>query len=141
MPAVVITDMSGSVLELGKRRTAVNLVRAVKWLDRNAEIFAWQGNNITQAQDLEAVKPAGKSDVSALYNFITRSEHKRFLLISDGNFEPSINLKPSGKLIRTLALGADADLRRLQKLSSNDTVYLAENVRAAFDSTSYDYDD
>ena len=140
MACAVIADMSGSVGELGKRRTAVNLVRAVKWLDRDAEIFTWQ-DTITQTQDLDAVKPAGKSDVHTLYDFITNSEHTRFLLISDGNFDPSITLKPSGKLIRTLALGADADLRTLQKLSTNGTVYLAENVRAAFDAASYDYDE
>ena len=140
MPCAVIADMSGSVGELGKRRTAVNLVRAVKWIDRSAEIFTWQ-EAITQTQDLEAVKPAGKSDISALYDFITNSQHTRFLLISDGNFDPSVKLKPSGKIIRTLALGADTDLRNMQKLSTNDTVYLAENVRAAFDSASYDYDD
>lgn len=140
MSCAVLADMSGSIAELGKRRTAINLVHAVKWLDHSAEIFAWQ-DTIMQAQDLEAVKPAGKSDVHVLYDFITNSKHTRFLLISDGNFAPAVKLKPSGKLIRTLALGADADLRNLQKLSTNDTVYLAENVRAAFDSASYDYDD
>ena len=139
MSAAVIVDMSGSVAELGKQRTAVNLVHAVKWLDRSAEIYVWQ-ENITQAQDLEGINPAGKSDVHSLYDFITDSGHTRFLLISDGNFDTREKLRPSGKLIRTLALGADANLRNLQQLSTNDTVYLAENVRAAFDSASYDYD-
>ena len=140
MSAAVIVDMSGSMSELGKRRTAVNLIRTVKWLDRSAEVFTWQ-DAVTQVQDLNTVKPAGRSDVHALYNFITDSEHTRFLLISDGNFAPSSEFKSSGKLIRTLALGADADLRHLQQLSTNGTVYLAENVRAAFNSASYDYDE
>ena len=140
MPCAVIVDMSGSVGEPGKRRTAANLVSAVKWLEPYTEIYAWQGT-ITQAQDLDTVKPEGRADVHALYDFITNSEHTRFLLISDGNFDPELTLKPSGKLIRTLALGADADLRTLQQLSTNGTVYLAENVRAAFDSAGYDYDE
>lgn len=44
-------------------------------------------------------------------------------------------------IIRTVAVGADADLWKLKKISTNNRVYLSENIASALDSTIFGSDE
>jgi len=44
-------------------------------------------------------------------------------------------------IIRTVAVGADADLLKLKKISTNNSVYLSENISSAIDSTIFGSDE
>ena len=44
-------------------------------------------------------------------------------------------------LFRSVAVGADADLLKLKKISTNNTVYLSENIASAIDSTIFGSDE
>jgi hypothetical protein len=66
----------------------------------------------------------------------------RILILSDGNFsnsDISSFQKQLGSLpdliTRTVAVGADADMRKLKKISTNNSVHLSENISSAIDST------
>ena len=71
----------------------------------------------------------------------------RALILSDGNFANS-DISSFQKrlntffnlLLRTVAIGADADLLKLKKISSNKSVYLAENIPLAIDSAIFGID-
>ncbi|MDD7984709.1 hypothetical protein PQO01_07075 [Lentisphaera marina] len=70
------------------------------------------------------------------------------LILSDGNFANSdiVNFQKqlsmfTDLLIRTVAVGADADLLKLKKISSNHTVYLSENITSAIDDISFASDE
>ena len=43
--------------------------------------------------------------------------------------------------MRTVATGADADLVKLKKMSTNESVYLPENISAAVDSVCFGTDE
>jgi hypothetical protein len=64
------------------------------------------------------------------------------LILSDGNFSNSDILifqnqlsSFPGLIIRTIAVGADADLLKLKKISTNNSVHLSENIASAIDCT------
>ncbi|EKL00285.1 hypothetical protein VCCP1035_0719 [Vibrio cholerae CP1035(8)] len=70
------------------------------------------------------------------------------LILSDGNFPNSdiVSFQKqlgtfSNLIIRTVAVGADADLLKLKKISTNNTVYLSENIASAIDSTIFGSDE
>ena len=47
----------------------------------------------------------------------------------------------SDLIIRTVAVGADADLLKLKKISTNNSVHLSENISSAIDSTIFGSDE
>jgi hypothetical protein len=70
------------------------------------------------------------------------------LIMSDGNFPNSDLVSFQNQLgtftdliIRTVAVGADAALLKLKKISTNRTVYLSENIASAIDGTIFGSDE
>ena len=77
----------------------------------------------------------------------SRQQH-RVLLLTDGHFSNSLitNFKQGftsfpNLIMRTVATGADADLVKLKKMSTNESVYLPENISAAVDSVCFGTDE
>ena len=136
MPATVIADLSGSVVELGKKRTLDNLLRTVRFFSSEVEVYSWQ-ENILPVRDISDMKPGGKSSLSLLCDFMNSNGNKRFLVISDGHFDARDSLPPLGAKLTTVALGADADIYALKRISGEERCFMPENIRAAFDSASY----
>lgn len=133
MTPKVIADLSGSVAELGKKRLLANLLRTIRFLSASAEIYSWQ-EEITPINDINAINPSGKNSLSSLASFMEKSGGS-FLLISDSSFDSSVPINSS---LTTVALGADADIHALSRLSGKNRCFMAENIRAAFDSASHD---
>jgi len=161
----IMVDGSGSMNEMGKSYlqrnlcryvTQLQLVDPVKYLDVEFRYFQWAIKideiSMTDDRDVPVLIPKGSSDLITLSNFL--SEHlvdgqmMRVLILSDGNvtttdissFKKQLNAFPN-LLLRAVAVGADADLFKLKKISSNNSVYLPENIAAAIDATITGTDD
>ena len=155
----IIVDVSGSMNEMGKIHLQRNLCRYAaqlqlidqeKYADFNIRLFQWTENvseiAIQCDGDIPPLKAEGSLNLSALSDFLSQNlnitERSMFLILSDGNFSNSDILSYqnqlssfSGLIIRTVAVGADADLLMLKKLSTNNSVHLSENIASAIDST------
>jgi hypothetical protein len=155
----IIVDVSGSMNEMGKIHLQRNLCRYVaqlqlidqkKYADFNICFFQWIQNVseiVLQSDgDIPALNAGGSASLSVLSEFISQNVNKTqrstSIILSDGNFPNSDiliyqdQLKPFPDLIiRTVAVGADADLQKLKKLSTNNSVHLSENISSAIDST------
>lgn len=161
----IIVDTSGSMNEMGKIHLQQNLCRyaaQIKVLDESKysgtgiRFYQWAENisNIELQSDgkFPCFSAADSSSLSILSDFISQTfnntERTLLLILSDGNFpnKEILNFKRQlsafGELnIRTVAVGADADLLKLKKLSTNDTVFLSENIASAIDSTIFSFDE
>lgn len=164
MDLIFIVDTSGSMNEMGKIHLQRNLSRYAvqlmeisqeKYKDLNIRLFQWKQNiykiTMQSDRDIPAFIANGSVSLNALSNFLssnsTDSEISRLVILSDGNFESDDyksfltwkeeNIPP---LIRTVAVGADADLLKLKKISTNNTVYLSENIASAIDSAIFGFD-
>ena len=155
----IIIDVSGSMNEMGKIYLQRNLCRYASQLQimepekySNFEIrfFQWAENiseiAIQSDGDIPALISEGRSDLIALSSFLSDRQNDgqilRVIVLSDGNFSDSdvSNFKKQLRTIpdlplRTVAIGADVNLLKLKKISSNDSVYLPENISSAIDST------
>lgn len=157
----VIADSSGSMVEIGKVQIQKNILRFISELSvvdkgKYSEIdfcyFHWN-SSVTELAvqcdgDIQTLYPRGCSELSALSDVIevlVNDGHKNYmLLLTDGNFSSRsiheflkrIDSRLNGN-IRFVAIGADADMRKLEKLSTNGCVFLAENISAAIDSILY----
>jgi hypothetical protein len=161
----IIVDVSGSMNEMGKMHLQRNLCRYAAQLqiidqDRYAYIdirfYQWASSVskiVVQSDgDIPTLTAEGSSNLNTLSGFLYQnlngSENLRGLILSDGNFANSdilnfqkqLNSSPS-LILRTVAVGADADLLKLKKISSNDSVYLSENIARAIDSTLFGSDE
>ncbi len=151
----VIVDVSGSMNEMGKILLQRNLCRfanQLKMIDKeqyadvDIKLIAWGQNTFEIEPDDSGEVPAfvaeGTLNFSELCNNLSKNlsnnECLKVLILSDGNFEgeglatfaswKSVNEK---LLIRTVAIGADANLFNLKKVSSANTVFDAENIASA----------
>ena len=162
----IIVDTSGSMNEMGKIHLQRNLCRYAaqlrsidqeKYSGSDIRFYKW-AQDITQLTiqsdgDIPALKADGVSNLCVLSNFFSQQlneyERARILILSDGNFPTSEDIKSFQKRlgtytnlsIRTVAVGADADLLKLKKISTNSTVYLSENIASAIDSTIFGSDE
>ena len=162
----IIVDTSGSMNEMGKIHLQRNLCRyaaQLRFIDQekysgsDIRFYKW-AQDITQLTiqsdgDIPALKADGVSNLCVLSNFFSQQlneyERARILILSDGNFPSSEDIKSFQKRlgtytnlsIRTVAVGADADLLKLKKISTNSTVYLSENIASAIDSTIFGSDE
>jgi hypothetical protein len=150
----IIVDVSGSMNEMGKIFLQRNLCRYISqlkfidpitYLNVDIHFFQWAEEIseiiIQEDGDIPALTPGGGADLTSLFSFFKALNHKsilRVLVLSDGNFETSdiLNFRKQctslpNLLLRTVAVGADANLSSLESISSNDSVYLAENISAA----------
>ncbi len=161
----VIIDTSGSMNEMGKSHLLRNLCRFISELPivnerffSNVEFRFFQWNTIVSELVIESnvdfpvINPQGSSDLSSLSEMLrgvlNNGEQTRALIFTDGNFPSSKiadfkqDLASFQKLItRVVAVGADADILKLKKLSSNNSVYLSENISAAIKSISIGIDE
>lgn len=152
----VIIDTSGSMNEMGKIHLQKNLCRTVtqrllidpeKYVDVNVRFFHWSQSIseiiIQSEEDVSALNAEGSLNLRVLSEFLSKNiddDRQRFLILSDGNFPSSDILSFQKKLssfpdliIRTVAVGADADLLKLRKVSTNNGVHLSENIASAID--------
>jgi hypothetical protein len=102
--------------------------------------------------DIPALNAEGSSNLYILSDFLSQNLNdtgrSMVLILSDGNFpnpdivnfQNQLSTFPD-LLIRTVAVGADADLLKLKKISTNNTVYLSENIASAIDSTIFGSDE
>lgn len=164
MDLILMVDTSGSMNDMGKIHLQRNLSRYAvqlreigqeKYKDLNIRLFQWEQNiyeiTMQNDRDVPALIANGSASLNALSHFLsnnpTDTEISRLLILSDGNFEPDDyksfltwkkeNIPP---LIRTVAVGADAGLLKLKIISTNNTVYLSENIASAIDSAIFGFD-
>lgn len=160
----VFVDVSGSMIEMGKIHLQRNLCRFIsqlpvvdeqKYSKFEIRFFQW-ATDVTELYvqdngDIPTLKAQGASDLNSLNKFLSsklnNSQTPRVLLLTDGNISNSniIEFKQGlasvpNLLIRAVAIGADADILKLKKLSTNNSVYLSENIPAAVDSLCFGMD-
>jgi hypothetical protein len=155
----IIVDVSGSMNEMGKIHLQRNLcryaaqlqpidqeeyadfdIRFCQWAQNVSEILL-QGDG-----DIPPLDAEGSSNLSALSDVLSQrlddTGRLRVLILFDCNFSDSNILSFRSQLssfpdliIRTVAVGADADLLKLKKISTNNSVHLSENIASAIDCT------
>lgn len=160
-----IVDSSGSMDEMGKIHLQRNLCRYAtqlqmidqeKYADINVRFYQW-GQSVSEivAQsdgDIPTLAAEGSLSLNALADFLSQNlddtKSLRAIILSDGNFSNldilSFQKQLSsfvGLIIRTVAVGADADLLKLKKISSNCGVQLSENIASAIDCTIFGSDE
>ena len=165
VPLYIIVDASGSMNEIGKIHLQRNLCRYAaqlrlidqeKYSGSDIRFYQW-AQNVSEVAlqsdgDIPALNAEGCSNLSELSDFLFQhlkdTEIARVLILSDGNFQNSDIVSFQNQLgtftnliIRTVAVGADADLLKLKKISTNNTVYLSENIASAIDSTIFGSDE
>lgn len=159
----IIVDVSGSMNEMGKIHLQRNLCRYAaqlrlidqeKYSGSDIRFYQW-AQNISEISlqcdgDIPALNAEGSSNLCVLSDFLSQhlndTERSMVLILSDGNFSNSDILSFQSQLstipdliIRTVAVGADADLLKLKKISTNNTAYLSENIVPAIDSTIFGF--
>lgn len=160
----IIVDVSGSMNEIGKIHLQRNLCRyaaQLRLIDQekcsgsDIRFYQW-AQNISEVVlqsdgDIPALNAEGSSNLCGLSSFFSKKKNDkgkvRILILSDGNFDRDdykafLGWKKESKLllIRTVAVGSDADLLKLQKISTNNRVYLAENIASAIENTIFGSD-
>ncbi|WP_133405882.1 VWA domain-containing protein [Parashewanella tropica] len=161
----IIVDTSGSMNDMGKIHLQRNLcryadkLRAIefeKYSKLDIRFYQW-AQNVSEVAlqidgDIPVLSAKGSSNLCELSGFLNElnkdKEKARVLILSDGNFPNSYIVSFqnqmdifSSLLIRTVAVGADADLLKLKKISTNNTVYLSENIASAIESTIFGSDE
>ncbi|KGA27985.1 vWA domain-containing protein [Pectobacterium odoriferum] len=164
-PLYIIVDVSGSMNEMGKIHLQRNLCRYASQLQRidqekysgdKIHFYQWTQNTseitLQSDGDIPALNAEGSSNLCVISDFLSQylndTGRLMVLILSDGNFPNSDIVSFQKKLgtfsnliIRTVAVGADADLLKLKKISTNNTVYLSENIASAIDSTIFGSDE
>lgn len=161
----LIVDVSGSMNEMGKIHLQRNLCRYAaqvklmeneKYANVNIQFYQW-AQNISEIViqgngDIPVLNAQGSSGLPLLLDFFSENlkdaDRSKVLVLSDGffssleieNFQNQLG-KLAKLIIRTVAVGADADLLKLKKISTNNTVYLAENIASAIDSVIFGSDE
>lgn len=159
MELFIFVDVSGSMSEMGKIHLQRNLcryaaqlrlidqekysgldIRFYQWAQSVSEVVLQSDGNIP------ALNAEGSSNLCAISDFLSQhvndTGRSMVLIMSDGNFSNSdiVSFQKqlgtfSNLIIRTVAVGADADLLKLKKISTNNAVYLSENIASAIDGT------
>lgn len=162
---ILIADISGSMSEMGKVFVLRNLFRYAsqlkyiepgKYADVSISFFQWSAE-VTEVipqedGDIPVLLPQGSSDLDALCRFLRLKggdgQRIRALVFSDGYFiTPEIAhfqelmLSLPNLYLQTVAIGSDANLLKLQKISSDTRAHLAENISSAIESTLWGTDE
>lgn len=164
-PLYIIVDVSGSMNEMGKIHLQRNLCRYAaqlrlidqeKYSGLDIRFYQWAQNVsevVLQSDgDIPALNAEGSSNLFVISDFLSQhlndTGRLMVLILSDGNFPNSdiVSFQKqlgtfSNLIIRTVAVGADADLLKLKKISANNTAYLSENIASAIDSTIFGSDE
>lgn len=154
----IIVDASGSMKELGKIHLQRNLCRYAaqlrvidqeKYADLDIRFYQWAEDvseiTIQRDGDIPALNAEGSSKLYDLSDFLSQylndTGKSRVLILSDGSF-PNLDIvsfqnqlsRFPDLIIRTVAVGADADLLKLKKISTNNSVHFSENISSAVSS-------
>lgn len=165
VPLYIIVDVSGSMNEMGKIHLQRNLCRYAaqlqlidqeKYSGSDIRFYQW-AQNISEVAlqsdgDIPALNAEGSSNLCVLSDFLSQylndTGRLMVLILSDGNFPNSDIVNFQNQLstfpdliIWTVAVGADADLLKLKKISTNNSVHLSENISSAIDSTIFGSDE
>ncbi|EKO3417954.1 hypothetical protein ACOIPL_002459 [Vibrio fluvialis] len=165
MELFIFVDVSGSMNEMGKIHLQRNLCRYAaqlrlidqeKYSGLDIRFYQWAQNVsevVLQSDgDIPVLNAEGSSNLCVISDFLPQylndTGRLMVLILSDGNFPNSdiVSFQKqlgtfSNMIIRTVAVGADADLLKLKKISTNNTVYLSENIASAIDSTIFGSDE
>lgn len=165
MELFIFIDVSGSMNEMGKIHLQRNLCRYAtqlrlidqeKYSGSDIRFYQWAqsvSEVVLQSYgDIPALKAEGSSNLCALSDFLFQhlndTGKSMVLIMSDGNFPNSDIVSFQNQMgtftnliIRTVAVGADANLLKLKKISTNNTVYLSENIASAIDGTIFGSDE
>lgn len=160
----IFIDISGSMNEMGKAHLLRNLCRFISQLhiiDKSKfspigmRYFQWSTDvvelTIQDNGDIPAISAKGVSNLNSLSDFISgileEGQIIRALILSDGNHSnPDISSfksklgSYSNLFLRSVAVGSDSDLLKLKKMSTNESVYLPENISNAIDSVCFGTD-
>lgn len=165
MDLYIFVDVSGSMDEMGKIHLQRNLCRYAsqlrlidqeKYSGSDIRFYQWAQNvseiTVQSDGDIPALDAEGSSKLCVLSDFLSQhlndTGRLMVLILSDGNFPNSDIVSFQNQLgtfsdliIRTVAVGADADLLKLKKISTNNSIYLSENIASAIDSTIFGSDE
>lgn len=165
MELFIFVDVSGSMSEMGKIHLQRNLCRYAaqlrlidqekySGLDIRFYLWAQSVSEVVLQSDgnIPALNAEGSSNLCAISDFLSQhvndTGRSMVLIMSDGNFSNSdiVSFQKqlgtfSNLIIRTVAVGADADLLKLKKISTNNAVYLSENIASAIDGTIFGSDE
>lgn len=155
----IVVDVSGSMNEMGKNHLLRNLCRHAaqlhvfnpdKYKDIEFRFYHWAESVseivVHNDEDVPSFTARGSSSLSVLAEFVLtelqNAQSLRVLVMSDGNFSNSDIFSFQQQLnscqnvfSQVVAVGADADLLKLKKISSNRSVFLSENISSAIDCT------
>lgn len=161
----IIVDVSGSMQEMGKINLQRNLCRYVNQLQSidqtkygalGFRFYQW-ASHISEIRpqndgDIPVLSAKDSSNLCVLSDFFSQhlngTGRSMVLILSDGyfsnsdieNFQKQLNTFIE-LIIRTVAVGTDANLLKLKKISTNNTVYLPEDIAPAIDSAIFDSDE
>jgi hypothetical protein len=160
----IIVDVSGSMNEMGKIHLQRNLCRYAaqiqgidqeKYADLEIRFYQWAQDiseiAIQSDGDIPLLNTEDSSSLNVLSDFLSKilnaTRKPIVLILSDGNV-PNSDISGFQKrlsslsdlIIGTVAVGADADLLKLKKISTNNRVHLSENISSAIDSALFSID-
>ena len=157
----LIVDLSGSMSEPGKIpviRNALRCVREWSFFRSDSEsdcrfvTVAWNHTvipiDITQDTDIVLPRPEGTANFSELADFFPfffqDEEQRRLIFLSDGCYSDDEcgtfqhHCKKLNISVRSVAVGADADLFMLKKISTDGKVYHSTDLTAVIESLVYE---
>lgn len=138
----VILDCSGSMEENGKQDILLNASRTLRrWAlrpefgDVQTSFYLW--NDDVRLWNKGSLHVQGSADVNKLGEFIVRNgSDVGILLLSDGCFPPepvSAAMHTNGIFLLPVAVGADANLHTLTRVSSVKRVYQISSLIDVFE--------
>lgn len=160
----IFIDSSGSMAEMGKILLQRNLCRFISQLpnidDRYSKLdllfYEWNSSitelSIQSDGDIPEIFPQNTADLKVIGSFLcdlSMKDQKKAisaLLLTDGGFDNShisefnsmINGLSNLKL-QFVAVGADANIFKLEKISTSHKVYFAEDISGSVSSLMFDY--
>jgi len=161
----IIVDVSGSMNEMGKIHLQRNLCRYAaqlrgvdqeKYADLDIRFYQWAHDIFEIALqsdgDIPVLNAEGSSSLNVLSDFLSQNlnntEKRRAIILSDGNFdrneyEAFLKWKTDKNkiMLTTVAVGGDANLLKLKKISTNNSVHISENISSAIDRTIFGSDE
>lgn len=152
----VVLDTSGSMHEIAKLHIAMNLVSHIREGLR-MKIYELAFTSLTMVtcsddiqvyklaedEELPSFKASGKINFEKLIKFLElegkyHNTKQGVIIISDGNFSSSSlqsfldwRAKQDEFYVRVIAIGVDAEILNLKEISSEGTVYFAEDINSA----------
>lgn len=138
MERIILMDVSGSMAEDGKESVLRYLVYAIRGIvddlypDIPYRFFCWS-DCVTPYEDKISV--GGKTDASAVSEFLDEHAGDCVLLIGDGNYSEDIRraLKKANCKMLVLMIGSDCNRDRLKRLADFDDLYETTDVSTCLD--------